>query len=39
LLVSQWKVGERPFPRGIVAQERWSGWLWENVILFDITWG
>jgi len=27
LLVSQWKVGERPFPRGIVAQERWSGWL------------
>jgi len=27
LLVSLWKAMERPFPKGIIVQERLSGWL------------
>jgi len=27
-----------PFLKGVGAQERWSGWLWENDISLDITW-
>ena len=32
LLVSLWKAGEKIFPRGVGAQEKYNGWLRDSDI-------